>query len=498
MAINGSAGNGFPAAIMAVIEQKNYLQTLIRKSIRPTLVYRPRVIGPLDWFQARIGETKTFTREGLIAPNTVALNPANNTGLDNGMTADVRSYEQWTATLNEYPGYIPTNILGQEAFIADVFLNNQMAMAQKAGNSLELLCVQRVFNAYDSGDSFCTAAITAGSVIMKIDNGNGFSTQFPTTNSPLYQTPATVTTSNKLPIAVVDKTTLLIKALTNVTNWQPDTTNVSYMQGPFGQFGNSGYLTFDVSPGACALGDRVVSLDPNGALSNTPPTIGQSLNPVWKDGSFVVRPLDTNGNMLPTGYAMAATSTMTPSIQIPYAVSILKRRGIPKLPNGLYGCAIDSTLLSSFYSDTGFQRATATNWDRGRYFQDGTIAAGWGIEFTEATQLPVYLSPVGGFSLRHAQVFGDGVISEHPFAGARDAADIVAQVGDVADERWVERIKFRNMAALDDLGQVIKSVYDYVGDFQCGTDKASNPFIVGTSDFMRYKRAVTIQAASPY
>ncbi len=100
--------------------------------------------------------------------------------------------------------------------------------------------------------------------------------------------------------------------------------------------------------------------------------------------------------------------------------------------------------------------------------------------------------------MRHAQVFGDGIVSEHPFAGARTAADIVAGVGDIADERWVDRIKFRNLAALDDLGQVIKCIYDYVGDFQCGTDKASNPFIVGTSDFARYKRGVTIQASSPY
>jgi hypothetical protein len=189
---------------------------------------------------------------------------------------------------------------------------------------------------------------------------------------------------------------------------------------------------------------------------------------------------------------------MNPSVQIPYAVSILKRRGVPKLANGLYGCAIDSTLLASFYGDTGFQRATGTNWDRGRYFQDGIIAAGWGVEFTEATQLPVYLAPTGGFSIRHAQVFGEGVVSEHPFTGARDATNIVAGVGDVADERWVDRIKFRSLAALDTLGQVLKLSYDYVGDFQCGTDKASNPYIIGTSDFSRYKRAITIQAASPF
>jgi hypothetical protein len=180
-------------------------------------------------------------------------------------------------------------------------------------------------------------------------------------------------------------------------------------------------------------------------------------------------------------------------------VAIAKRRGIPKLPNGLYGCAIDSTILASFYGDQGFQRATATNWDKGAYFTDGLIAAGWGVEFTEATQVPSYAAPgSGGFQLRHAFVFGQDVIAEHPFIAAKDAADIVAGVGDVADERWVDRIKFRNLAALDTLGQVIKTAYDYVGDFVCATDKSSNPAVVLTSDYARYKRGVVVQAAAPY
>ena len=373
-----------------------------------------------------------------------------------------------------------------------------MALAQKAGSSLELLCVQRVFNAYDSGDTFLTVAITGTMTTGHVDNGNGFYSVYPTSNLPLFQTPTTVSTTNKMPVAIIDKTTLLIKALTNVQAWAADGTNGTYMQGPFGQFGTSGTLTFDVTPGACNVGDRVVALDTRAATSTVPPTIGQYLNPVWKDGSFVVRPLDVNGNMLPTGYAMAPTSQLNPSVQFPYAVSILKRRQIPKLSNGLYGCAIDSTLLAALYSDTGFQRASSTQWDRGSAFENGHVAAGWGLEFVEDTQLPVYLSPNGGFSLRHAQVFGDGIITEHPFAGARDAANIVAGVGDVADERWVDRIKFRNLAALDTLGQVIKAAYDYVGDFQAPTDKASNPYIIGTSDFSRWKRGVIIQASSPY
>lgn len=496
MAINGSGGNGFPAQIMAVIEQKNFLQTKIRKSLLPTLVFRPRKIDPDDWFDARIGETKTFTRRALIAPSTTPLNPANNTGLDNGMTADTRSYEQWMATLNEYPGFIPTNILGQETLIADIYLDNMDALAQKAGSSMERLCSQQIFQRYDSGDTFVRTAETS-SLTIPVDNGNGFDTQYPTANLPLYSVPTAVSGTNKLPVAIVDGTTHNIKALVNVTGCAFDTPNHSYMQNGGQSYGQSAVLTIDVAE-TVAIGDRIVALDVSAATANVPPAVGSALNPVFKDGSYVVRPLDTNGNMIPTAQAMLAANVMNPSVMIPYAVSIAKRRGVPKLANGLYGCAIDSTLLSSFYSDTGFQRATATNWDRGRYFTDGLIAAGWGVEFTEATEVPTYAAPSGSFSLRHAVVFGQDAISEHPFKGTMNAADIVAKVGDVADERWVDRIKFRSLAAIDTLGQVLKFAYDYVGDFQCGTDKASNPNVIQQSDFARFKRAVILQASAPY
>lgn len=496
--IAGTGGNGFPQQILNVIQQKNFLATELKKAILPTLVLRPRTIPNDAWFQARIGETKTFTRQALIAPNITPLNPANNTGLDNGMTADTRSYEQWVATLNEYPGFIPTNILGQEPFIADIFIDNMFAMGQKAGNSLELLCVNKAFVAYMSGDTFLASAATGSPTSLHLDNGYGFDTQYPTTNLPLYQTPVATSTAAKIPIAVIGKTTGLITGLSNAQAWTPDVSNTSSMISGATAFGISGSITLDVAVAAGVLGDRVVTLDPSASLALNPPIVGSALNPVYKDGPQVIRPLDGSGNQITTAFAMASTNVMNPSVMIPAAVAILKRRGVPKLPNGLYGCAIDSTLLASFYGDTGFQRATATNWDRGRYFADGLIAGGWGVEFTEATQVPVFNAPAGGFSLRHAFVFGLDVISEHPFAGARNAADIVAGIGDVADERWVDRIKFRSLAAIDTLGQVIKFAYDYVGDFVPGTDKASNPLIVLTSDYSRFKRGVTLQASSPY
>jgi hypothetical protein len=497
MPINPGGGNGFSQALIDIMEQPHFLERKIRESLLPTYVFRPKVVDARDWFDANIGETKTFTRRALIAPNTTPLNPADNTGLDNGMTADARSFEQWTATLTRWPGFIPTNITGQEALIADLYLDNVFAIAQKAGSSLELVCAQRIWQAYDSGDSFINT-IGTGVGTVAVDNVNGFITQFSATDLPNYGTPKTVTSANKMPVAIVSGTTGFITYLTNVNAYTIDAPNKSYMQNGGFSFGQSGTLTLDNGDVTVAVGDRIVAIDPSAALAANPPTVGAALNPVWKDGSYVVRPLNTGGTMIMTAAAMAATNILAPTAMIPYAVSVAKRRGIPKLKNGLYGCAIDSTLLGQLYQDDGFSKATATNWDRSRVFRDGIIAAGWGVEFTESTQVPTYAAPGNTFQLRHGFVFGEDVISEHPFKGVRDATAIVASVGDVADTRFADRIKFRTLAAIDTLGDVIKLAYDYIGDFQPGTDKSSNPTLVQASDYMRYKRGVMFQAASAF
>lgn len=497
MALNPGGGNGFPAALINVFEQKNFLETKIRKSLLPTYVFRPRNVRPEDWFDANIGETKTFTRRALIAPNVNPLNPAENTGLDNGMTADARSFEQWTATLTRWPGYIPTFITGQEALIADLYLDNVFAMGQKAGNSLEMIAAQRLWNAYDSGDTFALAGAT--STTVHVDNINGFALQYAAANLPNLGSPGAVSSTNPIAVAIISGTTGLITALTTVTAAAPDVSNASYMQNGGIAFGQSGTLTLAASE-TWSTGDRFVAIDSSALLSSTinAPTVGQALNPVWKDGSYVVRPLSGSGSMITTGYAMAVTNVMNPSAMIPYAVARLKRRGIPKLSNGLYGCAIDGQLLAQFYQDDGFLKATATRWHQSPVFADGVIAAGWGVEFTEATQVPTYQAPNGQFQLAHAFCFGEDVIAEHPFKGVKEATAIVAGVGDIADTRFVDRIKFRTLAAIDTLGDVLKLAYDYIGDFVPGTDKSSNPFVIQQSDYMRYKRGVMLQAAAPF
>lgn len=480
--------NGFPDSIQNVIEQQNYLETKLRRSLHAKLVLRKAAAQrALSWFDARIGETKTFTRSNPIAPVTTPLSPGSNSGLDNGLTPINRGFEQWVAQLYEWPNAINLNVLGNETLLGDLYIDNMKEMADGAANSMETVCVTRAVTAYDSGDTWAIAAVDDAATVH-VDNINGFTTQYTSTNAPSYGLPQPVSSSNKLAVLIIDGTTGAVKASANVEAFDADGSNVSSMQTGGIAFGVSGTLTLDASI-SCSEGDRIVAMDPNNPSTS-------AFNPTYKDGAYVIRPITSGGLMVQNAYQMASTNTVVPSVSVPQMVGLLSRRQVPRLANGLYGCAIDSTLLATFYQDEGFQRATMGTYDKSPVFTNGIIAKGWGVEFVEATQLPVYAAPAGGFALRHAFVFGEDVISEHPFIGAKNAQTIAAKQGDIVDVRWIDRVEFVSQAPLDRLNEVVKLSYKYVGDFEPGTDKGSNPSIVFTSDYCRYKRGVLGQFAS--
>lgn len=481
--------NGFPAAIQNVIEQQNYLETRLRRSLHAKYVLRAAAAQKsLQYFDGRIGETKTFTRSNPIAPNITPLNPANNTGLDNGVVIANRGFEQWVSQLYEWPSGLNLNVLGQETLLGDLFVDNLRELAEQAANSLEVVCLQRALTAYDSGDTFMTAQGSGTS--LRVDNLNGFMTQYPAANLPSYGVPQPVSPTNPLPVMFVNGTTQAFLGYSTVIGFTTDVVNLSYMQTGGISFGQSGSLVLSSNPGVLPAGTRVVSMDVNTSQS--------VFNPTFKDGSYVVRPINaTTGYMEGSAYNMTISDIFVPTIQITQAVALLSRRQVPRLRNGLYGCAIDATILPYLYQDVGFRQATSTRWEQSPVFTRGIVAAGWGVEFIEASQLPVYAAPNGGFPLRHAFVFGEDVISEHPFAAARNARNIAARQGDIVDVRWVDNVEFINQAPLDRLNEVVKMSYKYVGDFQPGTDKGSNPPVVFTSDWCRYKRGELIQVASP-
>lgn len=473
--------NNFPAAISDVIVQIGFLNKKYEDALRNTFGYRDGCNR--EDFQARVGQTKTFSRPAKLTAKTAPLDPAANTGLDNGLTPSARSFEQWNAVLNKYADGLDLNIEEETTLIADLFINNQEELADGAGTTMDSLAAQNMHKAYESGDTFALAIVAAAATVH-VDNGFGFDTQYQlSTLSPSYGLPAPVSSGNKLPILVLDGTTGAVKGTANVEGITFDVDNISSAQSAGEAIGASAILALDADI-SCAVGDRIVAMDPSASTT--------AFNPRFMDGSFVLRP---NGKQ--TRYQLGAADTLTYDM-IALAVGKLKSRGIkPQKKNGLYTCTVDSLVVQQLYSDDRFNTATMGTWDRSPVFLNGKIAKGLGVEFVEATTTPAYVSPNGEVMIRHAMVWGQDALTEYDFKGQRYGVDRVQESGgQTAAIKWADGVEFIVQSPLDRMQEVIKSTYKWVGDFEAGTDKGSNPTVIGTSDWCRYKRGVEIEVAS--
>jgi hypothetical protein len=472
--------NNFPAAISNVIEQIGYLDKYYHDALRGQFGYRDA--ANKEKFEARIGETKTFSRPAALTAKTSPLNPAANAGLDNGLTPSQRSFEQWNAVLNKYADGLDLNIEEETTLIADLFVNNEEELARGAGLTMDYIAAQRMHRSYETGDTYALGAVTAGNSVH-VDNGYGFDTQYLLTAlAPSYGLPVAVSPTNKIPILVLGGSSGTVAYAANVTSIVWDTVNISSAQTAGVAIGASAVLGLDGNI-TCAIGDRIVAMDPSASTT--------VFNPQGMDGSFVLRP-----NSKQTRYQLTETDTLTYDM-VATAVGKLKSRGIPPLRNGLYMCTVDALVIQQLYADDRFNTATMGQWDRSPVFTNGKIAKGLGVEFVEANTTPAYTAPGGGFMIRHAIVYGRDALTEYDFQGQHYGVNRVKEEGGAtAVIKWIDGVEFIIQSPLDRMQEVIKSTYKWVGDFESGTDKGSNPTIFGTTDWCRFKRAVEIEVAS--
>ncbi len=479
--------NNFPPAIANVIVQVGYLDKYYEEALRAQFGYRDACNR--EKFEARIGQTKTFSRASALTAKTSPLNPANNSGLDNGLTPSQRSFEQWNAVLNKFADGLDLNIEEETTLIADLFINNEEELAKGAGLTMDYLAAQNMHKAYEAGDTFALAAVE-NSTTVHVDNGIGFDTQYQlSVLAPSYGLPAPVSATNSIPILVLNGSTGDLEYATNVIGIAFDApigtaggANESNAQTAGVAIGASAVLTLS-SEITCSIGDRIVAMDPSASTT--------VFSQQGMDGSFVLRP-----NYKQTRYQLAETDLLTYDL-FATAKAKLESRGIPKMRNGMYIATVDSLVMSQLYQDDRFNTATMGKWDISPVFTNGVIAKGLGIEFVPANTVPVYTAPGGGFLIRHAMVYGRDALTEYDFQGQRFGVDRVEEEGGQTSViKWIKGVEFIIQSPLDRMQEVIKSTYKWVGDFEPGTDKSSNPTIFGTTDWCRFKRGIEIEVAS--
>jgi hypothetical protein len=155
-----------PASIQAIM-QNGILDRTFRDALVPQFLF-PAIADSEPW-QGALGDTRTFTRKGLIAPTTTPLAGADISG------ASTYSVEQWSVVMDQYGLSVDTNMLQSAMTLASKFLADVQTLGISAGQSLNRIARDKMYKAYAGGRSWGTA--TAGSDTSFIVNSvNGFTT----------------------------------------------------------------------------------------------------------------------------------------------------------------------------------------------------------------------------------------------------------------------------------------------------------------------------------
>lgn len=152
-----------PSAIRAML-QNGILDRVFRDALVPEFLF-PAIADSEPW-QGGLGDTKTFTRRGLLTPVPTAI-----TGSD--PSASTYSIEQWSVVMDQYGNSMDTNMLMSSMALASKFLSDTETLGINAGQTINQLARNKLYKAYAGGRTWCTTTGTSDTSIA-VQSTNGF------------------------------------------------------------------------------------------------------------------------------------------------------------------------------------------------------------------------------------------------------------------------------------------------------------------------------------
>lgn len=229
-----------PAAIRAML-QNGILDRIFRDALVPEFIF-PAIADTEPW-TAGMGDTKTFTRKGLLSPATTAI-----TGSDT--SAATYGIEQWSVTMDQYGQAIDTNMLYSAMALANKYAADVQTLGINAGQSLNRISRDKLYAAYAGGRTWCRTGATTDTS-MQVQSTNGF------THVLVNGVPTPVSASNPLTVSIegvantvtgVDTSTRTLTLGTTRVDVQGD--YVVAANAPFSVRGGTGNdSAFDLSTG---------------------------------------------------------------------------------------------------------------------------------------------------------------------------------------------------------------------------------------------------------
>ncbi len=434
--------SNFPAALQPIIQQ-GYLEREFQQALTSRLGYR--AVADREEFAVGIGETLTKTRAGLKPAVTSPLSVSSNTNLDNGLTPQGFSVEQFTITLNHYAATTDLNMVTARVGIASQFLLNAAINGEQAARSLDELARNALFAPYFGGNSRVRTTLGSAGPAVAVDDIRGFQTVF------VNGVQTNVGGSNAMAVSVGGNWYSLIGAA-------PDGTNGSVAPG-----GISGVLTFtnSVTPTDATAGNAV--------LSTT--------------ASSIQRP-----NMRTTSVGLQAGDALTMGVLL-NAVATLRQNAVPEI-DGVYNCYLDPISARQLFADNDFRQLFTGATSANQVFRQGMVNDFLGLRFIPTTEAYVQTHPgIAGAVIRRPIVCGKGALIEGDFAGLA-AADVAPSDSIVS---IVDGVAMVTREPIDRLQQIIAQSWYWIGGFCAPSDVTTSPTTVSTATNAAYKRAVMIE-----
>jgi len=432
----------FPAALQPIIQQ-GFLEREFEAAMHSRLGYR--ACADRQEFAVGIGETLTKTRAGLKASVTTPLVAATNTNLDNGLTPQSFSVEQYTITLNHYAATTDLNMVTSRVGIASQFLLNAAINGEQAARSLDELARNALFAAYFGGNTRVRTTLTAPGPAIAVDDVRGFQTVF--VNG--VQTP--VGGSASLPVTVGSNTYTLIGVAVDASN------------GSLAPSGISGVLTFSTS----------VSVS-DGTANNTVQA---------STASTIVRP---NGRTNTAQLVAGDNLTMAALLN---AVATLRSNAVPEI-DGVFNCYLDPVSARQLFADNDFRQLFIGATSANQVFKRGMINDFLGLRFIPTTEAYVQASPgVNAAFVRRPIICGQGALIEGDFAGM-DETDIAPKDSIIS---MVDGVAMVTREPIDRLQQIIAQSWYWIGGFCAPSDTTTTTSTVPTANTSAFKRAVMVE-----
>ncbi len=181
---------GIPPAILNLV-QLGLLERAFHDPLFPALIYRQEAL--FEEWEANVGTQITMSRSGTLAPIVVPQVPGQDP------VPQTATYEQWVTTMIRLVGSIDTHMPTSAVAQADLFMRNLQTLGLQAGQSVNRVARNSLFQPYLGGQTMSTVTTASTDTQIQVASVNGFTT---VVNPGTNPRPTQVTSANPLAITI--------------------------------------------------------------------------------------------------------------------------------------------------------------------------------------------------------------------------------------------------------------------------------------------------------